>query len=84
VSLGVSGFKGDGPANQIHRNVAASCLPGDDAEVMKRARVVWLLGEDLAIELLGLVQPPGLVMLQGNCHRLLNRRISHIHSFGCF
>jgi hypothetical protein len=51
--------------NQIHRNLAPAGVLGNDAEVVKCTIMPRLLGQDLPIELLGLAQSPGMVMLHG-------------------
>jgi hypothetical protein len=35
-------------------------------------------GQDLPVDLLGLLQPPGLVVLNGNPHRLIDRDLWHV------
>jgi hypothetical protein len=71
VRLGATGIAGDGPANQLDRRLEVSCLACKDAQQMECTGVVGIVGQDLAIQRLGLGQPAGPVMLHGELHRLV-------------
>jgi hypothetical protein len=44
---------------------------------MHRIGMLRLLGQDLPVKLLGLVQPPGLVVLRCQIEGLLDRELGH-------
>jgi hypothetical protein len=50
---------------------------GEDAEIMQRADMVWLLSEYLLIKPLGLPKRSRLMEPQGVIVRLLDRRLDH-------
>ena len=65
VRRGVAGVELNGLANPFQGQIVAAALVREHAEVMPRARMVSIGGEDLAIPRLGIGQPPGLVVMQG-------------------
>ena len=67
------GIEGDGSTDQIRCNVIPSNLMGDHPQMVRCGRMVGLLGQDLSVELLGLGQPPGMVVLQRQIEGLLDR-----------
>jgi len=62
----------DGPKNPLHREIIPSALLGDDAKMVQSFSVIWLQGQDLAIERLGIRQSSGLMVLEGKGEGLWN------------
>jgi len=62
--------------DQFHRDLVSTHLTRNISKLVQRIRMVWLNGEDLAEERLGVRQPPGTVVLDRdlkglwNCHGL--------------
>ena len=77
VVLGDAGVDGDRPADQVDRRSQVAGLTGQDAQQMERIGMVGDLGQDLAIDRLRLGQPAGLVMPDGDLHRLVDRDPCH-------
>jgi hypothetical protein len=77
VGFGVVGVEGNGPTNQIHCNVIPSQLMGDQSQVVHGNGMLRLPGQDLPVEPLGLLQPPRLVVLQGQIDSVLDCELSH-------
>ncbi len=77
VGFGVVGVEGDGPTDQIHSNVTPSQLMGNQSQVVHRSGMLRLLGQDLPIKPLGLLQPPRLVVLQCQIEGVLDRELGH-------
>jgi hypothetical protein len=65
MSFGGVGIDGDGAANQSGGAIMAAYLVGDQAQQMQDIGLLGLLDKNLAVELFGLAQAAGLVMLQG-------------------
>lgn len=55
----------------------AAELLSDDAKEVQRIGMVGFRGENLAVERLGLTEPPGLVVLKGLREGLLDRKRGH-------
>lgn len=51
---------------------------GDHSQIVQRGGLLRLLGQDLSIKLLGLLQPPGLVVLQCLIEHVLEREPGHV------
>jgi hypothetical protein len=79
VGLRTIGIERYAAPDQIHRDVIASRLTGNDAEVVERTGVVWLLRQDLPIELLGFLQPPGAMVPHCQIEGLLDRDLAHLN-----
>ena len=77
MRLREAGLKDYRSTDQVQSDVMPSSLMGDHAKVMQRPGMIWLLGEDLAVKLPGLVQPPASVLLQCQLKGLLDRDLSH-------
>ena len=54
----------------------------NQSQIVQRIRVLGLLGQDLPVKLLGQLQPPGLVVLNGYLHRLIDGHLGHVDSLG--
>jgi len=63
----------DGLANPFHCQVMAPGLVGDETEKVQRSGMVWLHLQDLAVERLGIRQPPCPVVLGRDLERLWYR-----------
>jgi hypothetical protein len=50
---------------------------GDQSQVVHGNGMLRLAGQDLPVEPLGLLQPPGLVVLQCQIEGVLDRELSH-------
>jgi len=72
MGVGIIRVEGDRFADPLYRRIVASDLHGDDTEEVQRVHLRWLRGQDLAVNRLGLRQPPGSVMLNRNLKRLWN------------
>ncbi len=81
--FGVIGPRGDGLADQIDCNVIASDLMGDQSQMVQCGRMARLPGQDLPVQLLGLLQPTGLVLPQSQFERLLDRGLVHSRDRHC-
>src|ERR1700733_13828873 len=78
MRLGIVRPEGSGLADQIHRDVVASRLQRNDAQIVQRSDMLWLLNQDLLIEVLGLWKPSGLVVLKRDSKSLINRHLRHL------
>jgi len=63
--------------NQVHGELVAANLSGENAEVMEGFGVAGLGGEDLAVQGLGIREPPGLVVLERKGEGLWDRDRGH-------
>jgi len=54
AGFGIAGVEGEGPPDQIHGKVFFSHLIGDDAQQVQRLGMPRLLGQNRAVNLLGL------------------------------
>ena len=70
------GVDGDRPADQLDRHVRATHLASERAEQVQCVGMIRNLGQDLAIDSLGLGQAAGLMMPQSDLDRLLDRQES--------
>ncbi len=77
VRLGGVWVKSNGPAYQIHRDVIASRLMRDHSQKMDCIGMRRLLGEDLPVEPLGLLQLPGLMVPHRQFEGLLDGELGH-------
>ena len=66
-----------GVANQFGRVVELPGRVGHEPEQVPCVGVRRVGGEDLAVEDLGLVQPPGPVVLDGRLHQVVEVRVGH-------
>ncbi len=71
VILGGGGIERDGAADEIQGRLALAHLAGQNAQKMQNLRAVRIGQKNLAINSLGLAQPPGLVMLDRQVQGLL-------------
>jgi hypothetical protein len=71
------GIDRDGLPDQIRGRVVAADLVGDKSKMMQRNRISGLGGQNLSIKPLGLLQSPGLMMLDGLIEGLLDRELGH-------
>ena len=67
MSTGIVRSDGNRLANPLHGEVMPAYLMGDDAKEMQRFGMAGMRGQDLAVERLGIGQPPGLMVLE--CQR---------------
>ena len=67
----------DRPADQLDRDLQAARLAGAQAHPVPCTGLVGVKGQDLAIDSLGLGQPAGLVMPDGDLQRLIDRDLRH-------
>ena len=72
--------EGDRLPNEFHGAKVVPCLVGNDTEKMQCVGVVWLHGENLAVERLSFRQPPSLMVLEREIECLLDR---HHRSTAC-
>ena len=77
VGLGIIGSESDGPADQFHGNLPVSNLMGEKPQIMQGIGMVRLLGQDLPIKRLGLLQAVGCVVLKCHIEGLLDCLLSH-------
>jgi hypothetical protein len=73
VSCGIIRVQNDGLTNPFHREVIVAELVSDETEEVKRAGMLWLKREDLAVDRLGIRQPPSLVVFHRESHGLGDR-----------
>jgi hypothetical protein len=73
MSKGIIWVESDRLMDQLHCQVVASDLAGDDAEKADCVGVSRLDRKDLAVDRFGFGQPPGLVVLGRDLKRLRNR-----------
>ena len=74
---GDGGVDADRPADQLDRDVRVARLAGEEAQPVPCTGLVGEMGQDLAIDLLGLGQSAGLVMPDGDLQRLIDRDLRH-------
>jgi hypothetical protein len=74
----------DGSLDQFDCRIQLAGLSGDKAKQMQSMRVVWMLGQDLAVNDLGLGESSRLVVLDGAAHRFINRHLRHPRLLGSF
>jgi len=67
---GIVWVERDGLANPLDREIVAAGLVSDAAQEVERAGMVWLHGEDLTVERLGVGQSSGAVALEGEIEGL--------------
>jgi hypothetical protein len=66
-------FQPDRPSNVLDGDLAVANLLSNHAEKMPRIGLIWLDREDLPVDLLGSVQPTGLMVPDRNGQGLGNR-----------
>ena len=71
-------FHPDRPSNMLDGKIVIAGLGGDHAEKMQRVGMTRLRLENLPIDLLGGLQPTGLMVLDRNRQRLGSRRHNEI------
>ena len=64
LELGDVGAEGNGAGEQVCGDVVAAMLLREDAEEMEGVGVIGIDGDDLAVEVFGLGEVSGLMMLQ--------------------
>ena len=75
VILGHGGVDRDRAADQVDRRGRVARLAGQGAQQMERIGMIGKLGQDLAIDPFRLGQSTGLVMPDGDPHRLIDRQL---------
>jgi len=68
---------GDCLTNQIDGDVISPLLVRQHTKIVQRSDVFRLMGEDMPINLLGLLQASGLMVLQCQIEGVLNRDLLH-------
>ncbi len=76
--FGIGGPGGNRTPDQIRRDVMAAHLKGDQPQIVQCIGMARLAGQDLSIELLGLRQPSGLMVLPGGLKGLIDGEWGHI------
>jgi hypothetical protein len=77
MRLGPDGPQSDGPTDQIDCDVIPSLLMGGHSQIMHRASMLRLAGEDLPIKPLRLLQASGLLVPHRQIEALLDRELGH-------
>ncbi len=70
---GVGGIDGQGFADEVDGDVAAAGLLGEESHQVQGRGVVGILAQNLFIQFVGLVQPSGMLVLQGHGQQIVNR-----------
>ena len=79
VRFGIIGPGGNRLADQVDRHIISPHLPGEQPKQVQGVGMRRLLRQDLPVQLLGLLQAAGLVVLEPDVEGLLNGQLRHVN-----
>jgi hypothetical protein len=74
LAVGIAAIERKGAADEIERSVGAARLVRDQAEQVERIRMIAVESQHVAAGALGLVEPPGLEVLDGSGEQVAGER----------
>ncbi len=87
LEVGVAGSDGYGPLQQGDRFIAMTGLKRKRSEQVQGIRMIWLLGEDRAVDGLGRCELSGVVVFHASRQCVANGghagNLNGLHQFGC-